>query len=68
MHQKTHYLLTSHIKCFSQPGSKGTQPTPDDPAVVLLIEIMEKGQSKLFTKNQQHAKKPLSGSLRENKI
>lgn len=34
-----------------QADSKGTQPVPDDLAVVLPIHIVEKSQSKLFTKN-----------------
>lgn len=50
------YLLTLHVKWFSQPGSKGTKPMPDDLPVVLPIQIEEKRQSKVFTKNWQQAK------------
>lgn len=62
-----------------QADSKGTQPVPDDLAVVLPIHIVEKSQSKLFTKNlapwkkkksnpNKTLKKSLSGSSKENKV
>lgn len=52
-----HYLLTSHIKCFSQPGSKGTTNARWPGCGAANINNGE-NQSKLFIKNWQHAKKP----------